>query len=180
MSRRSGSDTTSCKTLLSSIPEPSLRGKRNRRSTRRVYSFNHLMPSLSSQRSLLGLPRGCLSNCCIDTVHHDWPGAFEGRKVHLLGGGAVEQARLMHEMDVISADSNLAAKLANRGLVVGPKGRALPDSLKKHLGKESKSFLSLSHAAFQLSLRNLRAYWESVDGIEIEWNSNQRGYHAED
>lgn len=80
---------------------------------------------------------------------------FSGWPVHLLGGTPLGQVRLAHYMDVVSADGNVACKVALRGAVITERGGR--EQLHRILGyrAENMPLVALRH-----SLRNIRTLWQ--------------------
>jgi hypothetical protein len=88
---------------------------------------------------------------------------FRGWPVHCLGGNARRQAELCGYLDVISADGNLAWRLARRGIVVteaGVAGRTLRQADgQRWPGKDA--YLE----ALRRSLVNLRTFWQRQGAV---------------
>lgn len=89
--------------------------------------------------------------------------SYRGWPVHLLGGNARRQADLAGYLDVVSADGNLAWRLARRGVVVGPNGAAGP-TLRQADGGRFAGHGPLE--ALRRSLENLRAFWGRRAAVE--------------
>ena len=90
--------------------------------------------------------------------------SYAGWPVHLLGGTPRRQIEAAQYMRVVSADGNMAQKLANRGLVFDGEGHGVPmDRFEpERLGP------GLPHRALALSLRHITALWQR-SGATLEW-----------
>jgi hypothetical protein len=84
--------------------------------------------------------------------------------VHLLGGNASRQSELCSYLNVISADGNIAWRLARRGVVItdrGTAGRTL-----RQLDGARWAGPDAHHEALRRSLANLRLFWSRRRAIE--------------
>jgi len=79
---------------------------------------------------------------------------FSGWPVHLLGGTPRAQVRLAHYLDVVSADGNMAQKIANVGSVFTPTCGNAP--LRTFMDDVTDD---VPYTCFRLSLIHIRGYW---------------------
>jgi hypothetical protein len=91
--------------------------------------------------------------------------SFQGWPVHLLGGNARTQADLCRYLRVVSADGNLAWRLARRGIVVNERGVAGPTL--RQMDGQSWPARGAHLEALRRSLANLRTFWGRH--AEVEW-----------
>lgn len=82
---------------------------------------------------------------------------FRGRKVHLLGGSAVKQYGLMGYANVVSADGNVAWRLARKGIVVNERGSGGKTVKQQDGSRWAGEDAHLE--ALRRSLVNLRSFW---------------------
>src|SRR5262245_7707935 len=90
---------------------------------------------------------------------------FAGWPVHLLGGNARRQVEYCSYMRVVSADGNLAWRLARRGIVVTPRGtagRTLRDADGVRWPGPDAPL-----EALRRSLVNLRQFWDR--SVAVDW-----------
>ena len=80
--------------------------------------------------------------------------SFAGWPVHLLGGTPKRQVALAGYLDVVSADGNMAQKLANRGIIFNARGQGT-QYWEAHNGEPD-----LPARALARSLGNIAAYWQ--------------------
>ena len=88
---------------------------------------------------------------------------FVGWPIHLLGGSPGAQMHLAQYLDVLSADGNMAMKMANRGLYWLPGRSAYANrwvSLKEIDGKRWNG--DGNHEAFRRSCANIMAAWRKT------------------
>lgn len=96
--------------------------------------------------------------------------AFQGWPVHLLGGSARRQAELCCYLRVISADGNIAWRLARRGIICTNRGTG-GETIKQADGKRWAG--DNAHLeALRRSLINLRKFWSHR---KIEWREEVEG-----
>ncbi len=95
--------------------------------------------------------------------------SYVGWHVHLLGGNARRQAELCGYLRVVSADGNLAWRLARRGVVVKENGAA-GRTLRQADGERFAGHGPLE--AFRRSLVNLREFWGRR--AAVEWRPADR------
>lgn len=89
---------------------------------------------------------------------------YLGWPIHLLGGNARRQLDCCRYLHVVSADGNLAWRLARRGIVITPSGRA-GQTLRQADGQR---FCGPAHLeSLRRSLLNLRQFWSRH--FSIDW-----------
>lgn len=90
---------------------------------------------------------------------------FLGRPVHLLGGNPRRQMELCQYLAVVSADGNLAWRLARRGIVVKTNGAA--GMTLRELDGQCWPGENAPLEALRRSLENLRTFWCSR--TKVHW-----------
>jgi hypothetical protein len=97
---------------------------------------------------------------------------YRGRPVHLLGGNPRRQLDCMNYLDVVSADGNLAWRLARQGIIVTDRGVAGPTLRQAdgHRWPVQDAHLE----ALRRSLINLKSFWNRLlPAGRIDWQTQE-------